>query len=69
VNVMLLAETNVFGARSLRTLPFVKRDGLTLVQRLEILARGLMEEPFPSITALDESKTLVSHETLDGTGA
>ena len=55
---MRLGFADVFGARTLGALPGLERHGLPLIERVERLARRLMEEVFLAHSSATKPKPL-----------
>jgi hypothetical protein len=66
VVAMRLGFADVLGARPLGTLPCLERHGLPLTERVERLARRLMEEVLLARLVGDEAEALLRDNTLDG---
>src|SRR5437868_3537070 len=62
---MRLGFANVLGARTLGALPGLERHGLPLTERVERLARGLVEEVLLPRRVGHETEALVRNDTLD----
>ena len=63
---MRLGFADVLGARTLGALPGLERHGLSLTERVERLARRLMEEVLLARLVGHEAEALVRDDTLDG---
>ena len=63
---MRLGFADVLGARTLGALPGLERHGLPLTERVERLARRLMEEVLLARLVGHEAEALVRDDTLDG---
>src|SRR5687767_5066984 len=63
---MRLGFADVLGARTLGALPGLERDVLPLAERVERLARRLMEEVLVARVVGHEAEALVRDDTLDG---
>ena len=62
---MRLGFADVLGARTLGTLPCLERHGLPLAERVERLARRMMEEVLLARLIGHEAEALVRDDTLD----
>ena len=63
---MGLGFADVLGARTLGALPGLERHGLPLTERVERLARRLMEEVLLARLVGYEAEALFRDDTLDG---
>ena len=63
--LLRLGFADVLGARTLGALPGLERDGLPLTERVERLARRLMEEVLLARLVGHEAEALLRDDTLD----